>query len=113
MQVGIIGLGRMGGGMAQRLMVAGHKVVGYNRTIERAEAMAEAGLIVAKSPAELVQKLESPRVIYVMVPLARRTESLKRLLPPSIIMSPLDTYLAIPSWPKIISSVASPAGTIT
>ena len=76
MQVGIIGLGRMGGGMAQRLMVAGHKVVGYNRTIERAEAMAEAGLIVAKSPAELVQKLESPRVIYVMVPAGEATEDM-------------------------------------
>ena len=76
MQVGIIGLGRMGGGMAQRLMVAGHKVVGYNRTIERAESMAEAGLIVAKSPAELVQKLESPRIIYVMVPAGEATEDM-------------------------------------
>ncbi len=74
MQVGIIGLGRMGGGMALRLIKAGHTVVGYNRTTQRAEEMAASGLVVAKTLAKLVEKLEAPRVVYVMLPAGEATE---------------------------------------
>jgi 6-phosphogluconate dehydrogenase len=76
MQVGIIGLGRMGGGMARRLLAAGHTVVGYNRTVERAEEMASSGLVVASTLTELVEKLPAPRVIYVMLPAGETTEEM-------------------------------------
>jgi 3-hydroxyisobutyrate dehydrogenase len=56
MRVGIIGLGRMGGAMAQRLIERGHEVLGWNRTIERAEGIA--GLTVSPSPAALAGAAE-------------------------------------------------------
>ncbi|GAA5144456.1 decarboxylating 6-phosphogluconate dehydrogenase [Pseudonocardia eucalypti] len=59
MQLGLIGLGRMGGNMAERLRAAGHEVVGYD---PHAEASNVASL------AELAAKLEAPRVVWVMVP---------------------------------------------
>ena len=76
MQVGVIGLGRMGGGMALRLITAGHTVVGYNRTTERAEEMAASGLVVAETLAELAEKLDAPRVVYVMLPAGEVTEEM-------------------------------------
>ncbi|HZN20585.1 MAG TPA: decarboxylating 6-phosphogluconate dehydrogenase [Micromonosporaceae bacterium] len=59
MQLGLVGLGRMGGNMRQRLRRAGHEVVGYDRNPEVSDV---AGL------AELAGKLGSPRVVWVMVP---------------------------------------------
>jgi 3-hydroxyisobutyrate dehydrogenase-like beta-hydroxyacid dehydrogenase len=52
MEVGIIGLGRMGGAIASRLIAAGHQVKVYNRTRSRAEALKTAGAIIADSPAD-------------------------------------------------------------
>ena len=54
MKVGFIGLGRMGQGMARRLLEAGHEVRGYNRTYEKAAALAPAGADVVRSIAEAV-----------------------------------------------------------
>jgi len=65
MQLGLIGLGRMGGNMRERLRAAGHEVVGYDRNQEISDAA---------SVAELVDKLSAPRVVWVMVP-AGVTES--------------------------------------
>ncbi len=59
MQLGLIGLGRMGGNMRERLRAAGHHVVGYDRSPEVSDV---AGL------AELVSSLDAPRVVWVMVP---------------------------------------------
>ncbi|WP_028924288.1 phosphogluconate dehydrogenase (NAD(+)-dependent, decarboxylating) [Pseudonocardia acaciae] len=59
MQLGLVGLGRMGGNMAERLRAAGHDVIGYD---PHAEASNVASL------AELVEKLAAPRVVWVMVP---------------------------------------------
>ncbi len=59
MQLGLIGLGRMGGNMRERLRQAGHEVVGYDRNRE----IADVG-----SLAELVEKLAAPRAVWVMVP---------------------------------------------
>ena len=76
MQLAILGLGRMGGNMARRLRSAGHDVVGWNRTIEVTEQVAkETGLIVAKTIPELVTKLESPRVLWLMLPAGDVTEN--------------------------------------
>jgi 6-phosphogluconate dehydrogenase len=59
MQLGMVGLGRMGGNMAQRLRDAGHEVVGYDRNPDVSDAA---------SLAELVDKLAAPRAVWVMVP---------------------------------------------
>jgi 6-phosphogluconate dehydrogenase len=68
MQLAMIGLGRMGGNMVERLMRDGHKLVVYDRS---AETMAKYEKLGAKSAADLgkvVQSLQSPRVIWIMVP---------------------------------------------
>lgn len=59
MNVGFIGLGKMGAGMAQNLMRAGHRLTVYNRTREKAEAFAKEGAHVANSPAEAARDVEA------------------------------------------------------
>ena len=59
MQLGLVGLGKMGGNMRERLRRAGHEVVGYDRN----QAVSD-----ARSLADLVKKLTAPRVVWVMVP---------------------------------------------
>ena len=76
MKAGIIGLGKMGGNMAHRLLRNGHQIVGYNRSPQPTEALVEeAGLEGAFSLQELVEKLPAPRVAWVMVPAGDATES--------------------------------------
>ena len=71
MQLAMIGLGRMGGNMARRLMGAGHEVIVYSATAKTREAFAqETGTFAASSIDELVAKLKPPRVIWLMVPAA-------------------------------------------
>jgi 6-phosphogluconate dehydrogenase len=59
MQLGLVGLGKMGFNMRERLRAAGHEVVGYDRNPELSDV---------PSPAELVSKLSAPRVVWIMVP---------------------------------------------
>jgi 6-phosphogluconate dehydrogenase len=61
MQLGLVGLGRMGGNMRERLRTAGHEVVGLDHNLERSDV---AGM------AELAEKLDAPRAVWVMVPAA-------------------------------------------
>jgi 6-phosphogluconate dehydrogenase len=76
MEIAIIGLGKMGGNMARRLLRAGHRVVGYNRSPEPTQVLkAEEGLEAAFSLEEAVGKLASPRAVWVMVPAGGPTES--------------------------------------
>ena len=81
MQLGFIGLGRMGGNMVRRLVRDGHQVVAYNRTVEKAVELADeeraAGhdIAAATSVAELVEKLEKPRTAWIMVPAGAATEA--------------------------------------
>ncbi len=71
MQLGMIGLGRMGGNMVRRLMRAGHEVVVYSATAKTRENFArETGAVAAPSVAELVGMLQPPRVVWLMVPAA-------------------------------------------
>jgi len=71
MQLAMIGLGRMGGNMARRMMRAGHEVIVYSATAKTREAFAqETGVFAASSLDELVSKLKPPRVIWLMVPAA-------------------------------------------
>ena len=76
MQLGIIGLGKMGGNMARRLRRAGISVVGFNRDAAITRALAdECGLVAAASAQELVDKLDAPRVLWLMLPAGEITES--------------------------------------
>lgn len=68
MQIGILGLGRMGKGMTTRLLEAGHEVVVWNRSDGPVKEAAKAGAVAAASPEELVEKLPAPRVVWVMLP---------------------------------------------
>ena len=66
MQLGLIGLGRMGGNMRERIRSAGHDVVGYDRNPDISDVA---------SIAEMVEKLAAPRVVWTMVPAGHITES--------------------------------------
>lgn len=74
MRIGMIGLGRMGGNMAQRLIQGGHEVVGYNKDALPSERVHEIGLTLAGSLEELVAKLSAPRTVWVMVPAGKPTQ---------------------------------------
>ena len=73
MQIGIVGLGRMGANIGRRLMSKGHKVVGYDRDPKAAAAMA--GAEPASSLKDMVAKLAAPRAIWVMLPAGKITET--------------------------------------
>ena len=76
MKAAVIGLGKMGGNMSRRLLRDGHQVVGYNRTSEKTENLAEeTDLVPAFSLEEAVEKLEPPRVCWSMVPAGKPTEN--------------------------------------
>src|SRR4051812_26186665 len=68
MQLGMIGLGRMGANMVRRLMRDGHDCVVYNRSPQPVEQLVGEGATGSGSLAELVQKLETPRFVWLMVP---------------------------------------------
>ncbi len=68
MQIGIVGLGRMGMNMAVRLIQGGHDVCCYNRTIEKAHQLARQGARAADSPAEFIAMLDQPRIVWLMLP---------------------------------------------
>jgi 6-phosphogluconate dehydrogenase len=68
MQLGMIGLGRMGANMVRRLMRGGQQCVVYDHSTESVEALASEGAVGAASLAEFVERLERPRAIWMMVP---------------------------------------------
>ncbi|NPV08964.1 MAG: decarboxylating 6-phosphogluconate dehydrogenase [Anaerolineae bacterium] len=76
MELGIVGLGRMGRNIALRLARAGHHIVAYNRTTERALelAAAEPNVEAARTYSELSDRLSPPRIAWVMVPAGTPTE---------------------------------------
>jgi 6-phosphogluconate dehydrogenase len=82
MQLGLIGLGKMGGNMRERIRRAGHTVIGYDHN---------PGLSDAASLAEMVDKLEAPRVVWVMVPAGAATQSVVDEL--GGLLSPGDTVV--------------------
>lgn len=76
MELAMIGLGKMGGSMAQRLLKGGHRVVGVNRSPEVTRQLAgEHGLVPAFSIMEAVAALTAPRSVWVMVPSGASTEA--------------------------------------
>jgi 6-phosphogluconate dehydrogenase len=75
MRIGFIGLGRMGSNMVRRLLKDGHEVVAYNRSPDKTKEIAGEGADAAFTIAELVQKLEQPRTVWIMVPAGDPTEA--------------------------------------
>jgi len=75
MQLGMIGLGRMGANMARRLMRGGHQCVVYDRSPDAVKALAAEGATGADSLAALVKGLSKPRAVWVMVPAGAPTEA--------------------------------------
>ncbi len=75
MQIGMIGLGKMGANMTTRLVNGGHHIVVTDRKPEAVEAAAAGGAVPAKSLDDLAESLDAPRVIWVMVPSGAPTES--------------------------------------
>jgi 6-phosphogluconate dehydrogenase len=80
MQVGIIGLGRMGGNIARRLIRRGHEAIVYDREPEAVAVLADDGAVPAAGVEALVRKLSKPRAIWVMLPAGEITEGAIREL---------------------------------
>jgi 6-phosphogluconate dehydrogenase len=81
MQLGMIGLGRMGANMVRRLMKAGHKCVVYDVTAAAVDSLAKEGATGAKSIEDFVSKLDKPRAIWLMVPAAYVDSTIEQLAP--------------------------------
>lgn len=80
MDIGIVGVGRMGGGIARRLLADGHRCVVFDRSPAAVEAVVAAGAVAAPSLAEMVEQLTCPRAIWLMLPAGGVTdEAVNRL----------------------------------
>ncbi len=75
MELGMIGLGRMGSNMARRLLGGGHRVVVYDPVKEAVAAVVKEGAVGAAAIAQMTEKLARPRVVWLMVPSGEPTES--------------------------------------
>src|SRR5579863_4671241 len=74
MQLGMIGLGRMGGNIVRRLMRHGHTAVVYDKDEKAVAALAREGAAGATTLEEFVKKLEKPRTAWIMLPAGHITE---------------------------------------
>jgi 6-phosphogluconate dehydrogenase len=90
MQIGMIGLGKMGANMTLRLLRGGHQVVAFDRTAAAVKEVASQGATAAESLADVVGKLEKPAVVWIMVPSGQPTtdtiDALLALLAPGDIL---------------------------
>jgi len=84
MQIAMIGLGRMGANMAQRLLRGGHTVVGFDPAAEARTALEQKGAATASSLDQLVAKLKAPRVLWLMVPAGAITDATISSLTPML-----------------------------
>ncbi|MFI5261483.1 MAG: phosphogluconate dehydrogenase (NAD(+)-dependent, decarboxylating) [Candidatus Limnocylindrales bacterium] len=83
MELGLIGLGRMGANMSRRLLRGGHRVIGYARHAETVQGLVADGSLSAgaTSLADLVGQLQAPRAVWLMVPAAAVDATLAQLVP--------------------------------
>ncbi len=81
MQLGMVGLGRMGTNMVRRLMKAGHGCVVYDLQREAVQVLAKEGAVGTKSLEDLANKLKKPRAVWLMVPAAVVDSTLRTLVP--------------------------------
>ena len=81
MQIGMIGLGRMGANMVRRLLRGGHDAVVFDRSPNAVEELAQEKAVGAADLRDLVKKLETPRALWLMVPAAAVDQTISDLLP--------------------------------
>ena len=81
MQLGMIGLGRMGAGMVRRLIRDGHQCTVFDRSQQAVNDLAKDGATASNSLSDMVAKLATPRAIWLMVPAAVVDETITELLP--------------------------------
>src|SRR5579883_1363593 len=74
MEIGMVGLGKMGANMARRLKNGGHRCVVYDRSPKVAQELAQEGMTAARTLQELVEQLAAPRAVWVMVPAGAPTQ---------------------------------------
>src|ERR1700694_298120 len=94
MQIGMVGLGRMGANMVRRLIKGGHQCIVFNRSPEKVKDLVKEKAVGASSLADLVEKLQKPRTVWLMVPAAV-----------------VDTFIAdlLPLWPiRDVSARSTP-----
>ena len=84
MQLGIVGLGRMGGNIARPLTENGHDCVVYDVNAEAVAALAADGMTGASDLADFVGKLQAPRAIWIMLPAGKITEATIATLRPTL-----------------------------
>jgi 6-phosphogluconate dehydrogenase len=80
MQIGYIGLGKMGKNMVLRLLEKGHEVVVWNRSIEPREEVAKAGAVAVESVEQMLSKLSGQKVVWLMLPAGDVTHEMIMLL---------------------------------
>lgn len=90
MQLGMVGLGRMGANLVRRLMRDGHNCVAFDMNADAVEALAKEGATGATTLADFVEKLEAPRAIWLMLPAAVVDSTLDQLAP---LLAPGDTVI--------------------
>jgi len=91
MELGLIGLGKMGGNMAERLHLAGHKVVGFDFSADAVKKLNDAGSVGVTTLEDLVKSLSAPRAIWIMVPAGDPVdETIAKLKP---LMQPGDIFI--------------------
>jgi len=91
MELGIIGLGRMGANMAERLRLGGHKVVGFDLSADAVKRLTDAGSLGVSTLEDLVKNLSAPRAVWIMVPQGKPVdETIARLKP---LMQKGDTFI--------------------
>jgi 6-phosphogluconate dehydrogenase len=81
MQLGMIGLGRMGANMVRRLLKGGHQCVVFDRSTKAVQELTQEKAVGTSSLADFVKKLEKPRAVWLMVPAAAVDKSIADLLP--------------------------------
>jgi glucose-6-phosphate 1-dehydrogenase len=93
-EIAIVGLGKMGGNVARRLMERGWRVRGFNKEPEATEHLVKEGLEGASSLKELIEKLPAPRIVWLMVPsFAKASEGKPAFSPVDEVISGLMPYL--------------------
>ena len=81
MQLGMVGLGRMGANMVRRLLKGGHTCTVFDRSPKSVDELAKEGAVGSSSVKEFVSKLQKPRAVWLMIPAAVVGETIDELLP--------------------------------
>ncbi len=84
MKIGLIGLGKMGANMAKRLLEGGHKVVGFDRDPQAVKRIVDDGNEGANSIDDLISKLPSPKIVWIMVPAGKPVDDTIDMLIPKL-----------------------------